>query len=90
MTIVNERGLHARAAAKFTRIAGFFDAEIEVTRKDVTVPADSMLGLMMLGAAMGSELELRASGVEAAAALEALAVLVADGFGEHGKEEESE
>ncbi len=81
-TIVNRLGLHARAAAKFVRTAGRFDAEVRVTRDDVTVSGTSIMGLMMLAAATGSELELEATGPEAEAAIAALIDLVAGGFGE--------
>ena len=82
VVIVNRRGLHARAAAKFAKQAAQFDATIEVSRNDMTVSADSIMGLMMLAAAPGCEIELEAGGREAAAAVEALIALVADGFGE--------
>lgn len=81
--IVNRRGLHARAAAKFAKLAAQFNATVEVSRNDMTVTADSIMGLMMLAAAPGCEIELSASGREAAPAVEALIALVADGFGEH-------
>lgn len=82
VTVVNRRGLHARAAAKFAQLAAAFDAEITVTRKDMTVTANSIMGLMMLAAAPGSDLELKARGAAATAALEALANLVAARFDE--------
>ena len=81
-TIVNRRGLHARAAAKFAKLAGGFEATVEVSRNDMTVTADSIMGLMMLAAAPGCEIELQARGREAAGALDALIALVADGFEE--------
>ena len=80
--IVNRRGLHARAAAKFAKLAAQFNATVEVSRNDMTVTADSIMGLMMLAAAPGCEIELKASGREAMPAVEALSALVADGFGE--------
>ncbi len=80
--IVNERGLHARAAAKFAKTAGAYKAKIMVTKGEYTVSALSIMGLMMLAAAPGSALELEASGPDAAAAIEALAALVADRFEE--------
>ncbi|MBM3489215.1 MAG: HPr family phosphocarrier protein [Alphaproteobacteria bacterium] len=83
VTIVNQLGLHARAAAKFVRCAERFQAEIQVTKAEQTVSALSIMGLMMLAAGMGTELELAARGPQAAAALEALAVLVADKFQEN-------
>ncbi|MDX1424711.1 MAG: HPr family phosphocarrier protein [Kiloniellales bacterium] len=82
VTILNGRGLHARAAAKFVKLAGTFDAEIVVARNDVEVAGSSIMGLMMLGAAPGCELELRASGRHAAAAVEALSGLIANRFDE--------
>ncbi len=82
VTVVNRLGLHARAAAKFVRTAERFDAEVRVTKDDVTVSGTSIMGLMMLAAATGSELELEATGPEAEAAIAALVDLVAAGFGE--------
>ena len=82
VTIVNRRGLHARAAARFVKTAERFKAEIIVARKDSTVSGLSIMGLMMLAAAPGATLELRASGPEAEVALEALTKLVADKFDE--------
>jgi phosphocarrier protein len=80
--IVNIRGLHARAAAKFVKTAETFDARVEVTKDDMTVTGTSILGLMMLAAATGSVLEMRAVGAEASQAIEALAALVGRGFDE--------
>jgi len=80
--ITNLRGLHARAAAKFVKTAGSFDAQIVVAKRDTEVPGSSILGLMMLAAGPGCELELRATGPEAGAALAALAKLIADKFDE--------
>lgn len=82
VTIVNQRGLHARAAAKFVRAAGEFRAAVEVTRDDTTVAGTSILGLMLLGAGIGSTLTLRSEGTDAAAAIAALADLVERGFDE--------
>jgi phosphocarrier protein HPr len=81
-TIVNSRGLHARAAAKFVRLAATFDAEVIVERDGARVPATSILGLMMLAAARGSDLLMEADGAEAEAALAALVALVENGFDE--------
>ncbi len=78
----NVRGLHARAAAGFVKLAESFDAEVEVAKDGATVPGTSIMGLMMLAAAKGTEIEIRARGRQAADALEALAALVADKFGE--------
>jgi phosphocarrier protein len=80
--VVNKRGLHARASAKFVKLAGEFDAEVTVTRDGQTVDARSIMGLMMLGAGPGSVLELKAEGEEAEAALEALAELIRSRFDE--------
>jgi phosphocarrier protein len=80
--ICNERGLHARASAKFVTLAAKFDADIEVTKEEVTVAGISIMGLLTLGAGPGSEIALTARGPEAAAALAALINLVTSGFGE--------
>ena len=80
--IVNERGLHARASAKFVRLAAGFDAEVQVTKDGSTVDARSIMGLMMLAAGPGSTIEITAEGAEAEAAVEALAELVANKFDE--------
>ncbi len=80
--IVNKRGLHARASAKFVKLAADFDAEVAVTRDGQTVDARSIMGLMMLGAGIGSVLELSADGPQAAEALDALVDLVANRFEE--------
>lgn len=80
--IVNERGLHARAAAKFAKTAGAFKARIMVTKGEYTVSALSIMGLMMLAAAPGSALDIEATGPDAAAAVAALAALVANRFEE--------
>jgi phosphocarrier protein HPr len=82
VTVVNRRGLHARAAAKFVKLAETFTAEIEVARDGTTVSGTSIMGLMMLAAAPGSTLEIRARGAQAAAALDALVALVEGGFEE--------
>ncbi len=82
VTIVNGRGLHARAANKFVKLAGTFDAEVMVARNETEVSGSSIMGLMMLGAAPGCELELRAKGPAAEAAIEALADLIANRFDE--------
>lgn len=82
LPITNKRGLHARAAARFVKVAEQFNANIEVVKNDETVSATSILGLMMLGAAPGTEITVAATGPEAAAALDALATLVANRFDE--------
>jgi phosphocarrier protein HPr len=82
VTIVNRRGLHARAAAKFVRLAAGFTAEIKVTKDGIEVPGTSIMGLMMLAASPGSILEIAAGGADARVALDALAALVESGFDE--------
>ena len=82
LAIVNERGLHARASAKFVKCAENFDADISVSRDGQSVPATSIMGLMMLAAAMGTTIMVEASGPEAEAAVKALAELTAAKFGE--------
>ncbi len=82
VTIVNQRGLHARAAAKFVKLAGAFEAEVTVVRNGTEVPGSSILGLMMLAAAPGCELELRARGPAAHEAIDALRELVEKKFDE--------
>ncbi|MCX7348864.1 MAG: HPr family phosphocarrier protein [Alphaproteobacteria bacterium] len=82
LAITNQRGLHARASAKFVKCAEAFDAEITVTRDGMSVPATSIMGLMMLGAAMGTSIMVEASGNQAGEALEALAQLVDSKFDE--------
>jgi phosphocarrier protein len=80
--IVNERGLHARASAKFVKLAATFDAEVTVTRDGTTVDARSIMGLMMLAAGIGSTIEIAAEGPEAQPALDALVELVQGRFDE--------
>ena len=82
LAITNQRGLHARASAKFVKCAEGFDAEITVTRDGMSVPATSIMGLMMLGAAMGTSIMVEAKGNQAEEALEALAQLVDGKFDE--------
>lgn len=80
VVITGSLGLHARPAARFVKLAGTFDAAIEVSANGVTVPGGSIMGLMMLGAGDGTELVIAAQGPDAVAALDALAALVASGF----------
>ncbi|HWA63431.1 MAG TPA: HPr family phosphocarrier protein [Caulobacteraceae bacterium] len=80
--IVNERGLHARASAKFVKLATSFDAEVQVSKDDNTVDARSIMGLMMLAAGIGSTIRISAEGPEAQQAVEALTDLVANRFEE--------
>ncbi|MEM6463042.1 MAG: HPr family phosphocarrier protein [Pseudomonadota bacterium] len=80
--IVNKRGLHARASAKFVQLAERFDAKISVTKDGVSVGGTSIMGLMMLAASPGCCITVTASGPEAEAALDALDGLIANRFGE--------
>jgi phosphocarrier protein len=80
--VVNSRGLHARAAAKLVAVAERFSACINVSRHGQTVPACSIMGLMMLGAGQGSEVTVEAEGWDAKEALEAVAGLIEAGFHE--------
>lgn len=82
LEIVNKKGLHARASAKFVQTVERFDANVRVTRGTETVGGTSIMGLMMLAAAPGTLITVEATGNEATAALDALARLVASGFGE--------
>ena len=80
--ICNTRGLHARASAKFVKLASTFDAEVHVTRDGVTVNALSIMGLLMLGAGNGCGIDIAADGPEAEVAVSGLADLVARKFDE--------
>ena len=82
LPIVNTKGLHARASAKFVQCAAKFDAQVTVSKDGSSVSATSIMGLMMLGAGIGSEIRLAATGVQAQEALDALQALVANKFGE--------
>lgn len=82
VTICNKRGLHARAAARFVTMAETFGASVDVLKDGQIISARSIMGLMMLGAARGSDIELRAEGWDAKEALDALAALVESGFDE--------
>lgn len=82
MAICNQRGLHARASAKFVKTASEFDAEIHVSKDGTTVDARSIMGLLMLGAGIGSSIEVKAEGSDAEAAISALSDLVARRFDE--------
>lgn len=82
VTIVNRRGLHARASARFCAVAGAYDAKISVTKDQITVGGRSIMGLLMLGAGAGSTIDIEASGPQAAEALDTLIKLIADKFGE--------
>ena len=80
--IKNQRGLHARAAAKFVKVAGDFEAEIIVSRSGQSVSGRSIMGLMMLAAATGSEIRLDAEGMDAEMALDAICALIDAKFDE--------
>lgn len=80
--ICNQRGLHARASAKFVKLASAFEAEVHVTRDGVTVDARSIMGLLMLGAGNGCEVTIQAEGPDAAEAIAALTELVQRRFDE--------
>ncbi|MFQ5348176.1 MAG: HPr family phosphocarrier protein [Rhodothalassiaceae bacterium] len=82
VTLCNLRGLHARASARFVKRAESFRAEITVEKDGLAVPGTSIMGLMLLAAARGDELLLRAEGEDAAEAVAALSALVAAGFDE--------
>ncbi len=82
VVICNRRGLHARAAAKFVTMAERFGASVDVVKDGQSVPARSIMGLMMLGAGQGSSVELRAEGWDAKEALDALTALIESGFHE--------
>ena len=80
--IVNKKGLHARASAKFVETAAKFRAEVTVTKGDASVSGRSIMGLMMLAASLGTTIELQAEGEEAQEALRALLTLIAARFHE--------
>lgn len=80
--IPNELGLHARPAAEFVKLSSRFDAEVYIARDDLEVNGKSIMGVMMLAAECGSTVRIRAEGRDAAEAVEALAALVENGFGE--------
>jgi phosphocarrier protein len=80
--IVNRKGLHARATAKFVQCVDRFEAEVKVTRCGETVGGDSIMGILMLGAGIGSTITVTALGVQAQEALDALETLVSSRFDE--------
>ena len=82
LKIENQRGLHARASAKFVQCVERFNADVRVTKDGQTVDGNSIMGLMLLAASTGSMVQVAAEGVEAEAALDALQQLLADKFGE--------
>ena len=82
LEIVNKKGLHARASAKFVQTVERFTAKVKVTRAGESVGGDSIMGLMMLSAGPGTTITVEATGEDAAAAIEALTELVSSRFGE--------
>lgn len=82
LTIVNQRGLHARASAKLVKLVETFEAEVVVSKDGQSVGGSSIMGLMMLAASPGCCINVKVSGPEASAALAAISDLVEDGFGE--------
>ena len=82
LTIINEKGLHARASAKFVETVEAFDADVIVTKDGIDVCGDSIMGLMMLAASKGCEITVETSGNQALELSEAIKALVGDFFGE--------
>ncbi len=82
LQIINEKGLHARASAKFVEVVEQYDARAQVSRDGMTVSGDSIMGLLMLAASRGTTIEVTTSGEEAAVLADALDALVANRFGE--------
>lgn len=82
LMIINKRGLHARASAKFVQLVSGYDAAVEVEKDGVTVGGTSIMGLMMLAASPGCAISITARGHDAEAVVSALEELVADRFGE--------
>lgn len=82
VTISNKLGLHARASAKLTKLAGSFACDVHMSRNGRRINAKSIMGVMMLAAGMGTEVEIETEGVDEAAASRALVALINDRFGE--------
>ncbi|MEN3378426.1 MAG: phosphocarrier protein HPr [Hyphomicrobiales bacterium] len=82
MNICNEKGLHARASAKFVQVVEKYDAQVSVSRNAESVGGNSIMGLMMLGAGIGTSITVKATGAQAAEVVAALDALVSDRFGE--------
>lgn len=82
LNIQNEKGLHARASAKFVETVESFDADAEVSKDGMTVPGNSIMGLMMLAASKGTSIDVETSGTQSEALADALEHLVDDLFGE--------
>lgn len=81
-TIVNEKGLHARASAKLVELVEEFDAEAEVSKDGNSASGDSIMGLLMLAASRGTQIEVETSGAQEAELADAIEALIADRFGE--------
>ena len=81
-TIVNKLGLHARASAKLTRLAGSFRSDIHMSRSGRRINAKSIMGVMMLAAGLGSQVEIETNGPEEQVAMDAILALINDKFGE--------
>jgi len=82
VTINNKLGLHARASAKLTKLAGSFRSDVSLSRNGRRVNAKSIMGVMMLAAGLGSEIEIETVGEDEQAAMDALVALIGDKFGE--------
>jgi phosphocarrier protein len=82
VTVVNQLGMHARAAAKFVHLAGRFDARVRVMRDEREMDGKSIMGILLLAAARGSTITISAEGIDEQAAVNALVALVRSGFGE--------
>jgi phosphocarrier protein len=82
VTIVNKLGIHARPAAEIVKTAAKFGSDITIIRDDMEVNGKSIMGVMMLAAECGAMIDIKAEGSDAEAALDALAAVIADGFGE--------
>ncbi len=82
ITIINKLGLHARASAKLTKLAGSFDCEVWMSKGGRRINAKSIMGVMMLAAGIGSEVELETSGPQEQEAMDAIVALINDKFGE--------
>jgi len=82
VTISNKLGLHARASAKLTKLAGGFPCEVHLTRNGRRVNAKSIMGVMMLAAGIGTEVQVETEGADEQAAMDAIIALINDKFGE--------
>jgi phosphocarrier protein len=82
VTIINKLGLHARAAAKLSKLAGSFGCEVFMSRNGRRINAKSIMGVMMLAAGLGTEVEIETEGADEAVAMEAILALINDRFGE--------